>query len=137
MTRIVFLLTVLFSPSIVFATPPAGSTEALLENCKIHLNERLLKDALKINDNTEVALYLIASAKCNSTIVGVVDTLNFYEFLLAGLSSSNLVCTPTNATSKQFAEIFVRYAGAHPEKFHEPATELVLESLSDAFPCKK
>lgn len=46
-------------------------------------------------------------------------------------------CIPQGAVLSQFADIFCRYLGAHPEQRQESADFLLTRSLNEAWPCPK
>lgn len=45
------------------------------------------------------------------------------------------VCVPEGVSRGQVARIIIKYAADHPETLHWPASRLVIEALSSAFPC--
>ncbi len=54
-----------------------------------------------------------------------------------GLRTVTGVCLPSEITRLQLIRVFLSYAQAHPEKHHHPASQLVLEAWTEAFPCKR
>ncbi|MEO0637651.1 MAG: Rap1a/Tai family immunity protein [Pseudomonadota bacterium] len=45
-------------------------------------------------------------------------------------------CIPTRMSVKQLTQIVVKYIKANPEEWHEPASYMVREALSNTFPCE-
>lgn len=45
------------------------------------------------------------------------------------------MCLPPEGTRDQLIRIFMRYAEAHPELFHEHAAWVVVAAVNGAFPC--
>ena len=44
-------------------------------------------------------------------------------------------CLPPEVSPEQTVAVFVRYLETHPERLHLPATPLLKDAFSDAFPC--
>lgn len=62
---------------------------------------------------------------CSSFIIGIAQ---------AGVSN-RVLCLPENATIGQTLAIGRNYIKDHPEKRHIAASELIVASLIEAFPC--
>jgi len=45
------------------------------------------------------------------------------------------VCTPPNLSASALAEVYVKYGANHRGELPEPAAEVVLHALVDAYPC--
>jgi Rap1a immunity proteins len=45
-------------------------------------------------------------------------------------------CLPDEVTTGQTVRILIKFIKDHPEKAHSQTRVLVIESLTDAFPCK-
>ena len=72
---------------------------------------------------------------CLSYISGFSDGLTISS---AMPGNKRLICPPENGVSNgQLVAIFLKWADAHPEQWHEEAGFGVLISLRDAFPCPK
>lgn len=52
-------------------------------------------------------------------------------------SSDVSICGPSQGTAGQLGAIVLKYLAEHPQKLHEKASDLVLNALSSAFPCRK
>jgi hypothetical protein len=59
-------------------------------------------------------------------VSGVVDTGNDVLF-----------CTPDGVTRGQYTAVVAKYIKEHPEQWNQPASELVISAMKQAFPCKK
>jgi hypothetical protein len=46
-------------------------------------------------------------------------------------------CAPEGSSTDQRIRIFVKYANEHPERLHFAAEAIVIESLAQAYPCKR
>ena len=57
---------------------------------------------------------------------GIADALNGY-----------VICFPKGVPRRQMNAIVKQYMIANPAKWNQPADELVIEALSQPFPCKK
>ena len=58
--------------------------------------------------------------------------------LIRGLSIADpRVCTPSGVTFGQLVRVAVAYLDARPARHHEAFADLALESLRQAFPCKR
>ena len=66
---------------------------------------------------------------CFGFVLGVVDT---HSTLLGG---RGVECVPAGTDAKAMTEIVARYLSEHPGQRHLPGFLLVLEALSDTFPC--
>jgi hypothetical protein len=53
------------------------------------------------------------------------------------VSSGVSICSPSQAIAGQLVDIVLKYLAEHPQKLHEKASDLVLNALSLAFPCRK
>jgi len=62
---------------------------------------------------------------CSSIVIGVAQ---------AGVSN-RIFCMPENVTNGQTFTIASEYIKDHPEKRHIAASELIVASLIEAFPC--
>lgn len=60
-----------------------------------------------------------------------------YVSSLAEVFFETEYCPPENFTDSQAAAIVWKWLKANPERWAEPASNLVLASLKTAFPCKK
>jgi hypothetical protein len=47
------------------------------------------------------------------------------------------LCLPSESTMGQKYRVVVKYMNDHPEKTHLPTNVLVLEAITEAFPCPK
>jgi Rap1a immunity proteins len=62
----------------------------------------------------------------------------FTETLIAsGAAQQNGICLPPGASANQNRLVVQKYMADHPEKLHEYAAILILDALSQAFPCTK
>jgi hypothetical protein len=66
-----------------------------------------------------------ATSVCSSLITGIAQ---------AGVSN-RIICMPENATVGETLAVGNNYIEDHPEKRHIAASELILASLMEAFPC--
>jgi hypothetical protein len=69
---------------------------------------------------------------CAGFVSGVEETVR----LLGASGRSELrVCTPGNVTASALAEAFVKYGAGHEGELKDPAAEVVLHALTEAYPC--
>jgi hypothetical protein len=80
----------------------------------------------RFQNGTDVGGDSYKSGSLIGYIVGVVDT-----------SDNVLFCTPDNVKIGQLIDIVKKYLRDNPEKRHRPASDLVIDSLSSVFPCKR
>lgn len=70
----------------------------------------------------------------------VQRVLYFHGYVLGVAHTSRAImtwCLPQGgATAAQLWSVAAKYLRAHPDKWHEPPSHLVMRSLSEAFPCK-
>jgi hypothetical protein len=76
--------------------------------------------------------YQPRQARCAGYVLGVSDALQAAQ----GAGAPNRVCLPATAASTQLVESVGRYLDAHPEKRRLAAQDLVIEALSEQFPCR-
>ena len=70
---------------------------------------------------------------CSGYIIGVFDaavTLARWE------GFAEYICPPEGVTSGQLQKVVVKHLNEHPEKLHFAADSLVLNVLTEAFPCE-
>jgi len=60
-------------------------------------------------------------------IAGVSDAYNGWGWF----------CAPPNAELDQAVALVARYLKEHPDKWHLPGKQIVLDTLSSHFPCKR
>jgi len=53
------------------------------------------------------------------------------------LIDAGYICIPSEANGKQIFYIVIKWTENNPEKWNQPASNLVATPLLDAFPCKK
>ncbi len=75
-------------------------------------------------------LYYVNSASCRHYVVGVADTFSCDEpFHGFGWQSGS------NMSASQMQQVVKRWLNDHPADLHYAAVSLVVEALSEAFPC--
>lgn len=62
---------------------------------------------------------------------GIVRTL--WEI---GGRGTRIVCSPSGATQAQAIRVVIQYIEARPARMHEPFTQLAIEALAAAWPCR-
>jgi Rap1a immunity proteins len=99
-------------------TPPEYSANAVLPNCKAFIGEATVNN--------------VAAAYCNGM-------MNMLTFLGPGRDRSFGQCMqiPKGATNQQIARVIVRYVEARPQRMHENFSQLAVEALHAAWPCKQ
>ena len=70
---------------------------------------------------------------CLGYITGVHDTV---ATLAHWEGFAEYMCTPKGVTSGQFRLVVMKHLNKHPEELHLNAGGLVLNALSEAFPCE-
>ena len=97
-----------------------------------HLAMRTGNDALATCTKDDPSEFW-KKAICMAWMGGVRDghylTMAFFG------SGEALFCVPEDVTNNQFADMFIKYLRANPERRHEPASGLYVLSLMEAFPC--
>lgn len=63
---------------------------------------------------------------CQAYVVGVLEGFD---------ASGKLICLPSGSSGEQYMVIFTNYLQAHPERLHEPAARLLLDSIFETYPC--
>jgi hypothetical protein len=66
----------------------------------------------------------VKSAQCGAYITGVLDTVQDRTF-----------CLPQPAMAAQAIDVVILYLHDHPERNHLPASGLVVDALTEKFPC--
>ena len=72
-------------------------------------------------------------AFCTGYLIAVVEAED--EIVGDGLARKRF-CVPKGVAVEQLSQIFVKYAGAHPDKQYTPAARLARLSLSERYPCR-
>ena len=72
-------------------------------------------------------------AGCSQYIAGVVDE---YALVSASLNIPRTFCLARNITSKQLGRVTLKWLNEHPNTLHFIASSLVVQSLTESFPCK-
>lgn len=62
----------------------------------------------------------------NGFVVGVHDSVE-----------GTIICVPAKVKLGQLVGIVKKYIRDNPEKWNEPASDLVMQALSSTFPCKR
>ena len=70
---------------------------------------------------------------CAGYLVAVVDA---EDEVVGDGSAIKRFCVPKGVEVEQLGSIFVKYAGAHPDKQYAPAARLARLSLSERYPCR-
>ena len=73
------------------------------------------------------------SVECAAYIMGISDAHDYYVHF-GGISN---FCAPMEVTNGQMKAITEKYMEEHPEKLHFAASDIVLNALAEAFPCKQ
>jgi hypothetical protein len=74
-----------------------------------------------INANDKVATYMY-----RGYVAGVQDSFNGIHF-----------CVPANVKLSQSSEIVTQYIKANAKQWHVSAKELIINALSEPFPCEQ
>ncbi len=74
-----------------------------------------------------------SSGRCMGYIGATADM----GFILEYVDKATPFCIPNGASFKQLVAVFVRWADAHPERWHEPMVMGPMDAFREAFPCKK
>ena len=75
-----------------------------------------------------------ALAGCIGFVTGIVDGAT----VASGHKANPYfpVCLPTAVTREQLVRVVLKYGDNHPEQLHLPAARLVIQALSEGFPCQ-
>ncbi len=76
--------------------------------------------------DNDITINFTASGNYSGYVTGVADATN-------GL----FWCNPGNITYNQEFKVVSKYLNNNPEKLHLKAVDLVVQALTEAFPCKK
>ena len=71
---------------------------------------------------------------CAGYLVAMVDAED--EIAVGDGSATKRFCVPKGVDVDQLSTLFVKYAGAHPDKEFAPAARIARLSLSDRYPCR-
>ena len=71
---------------------------------------------------------------CMGYISGIID-MDFVKMAIGNAAPS--FCVPDGVTMDQKESIVIKYMEENPEMLHHPFAMIVIDSLSDAFPCDK
>ncbi|XUU59727.1 Rap1a/Tai family immunity protein [Erythrobacter sp. HA6-11] len=77
--------------------------------------------------------YYQKNAFCTAYIVGVVDTINYYQ---GADEIHNFVCIPPNVRAGQLRDVVVKFLRENPAERHKGAEALVFIAVAFAFPCE-
>jgi len=70
-------------------------------------------------------------AACTTYVMGVLDAVNLMESRSGG---SSAFCAP-EITSDEVTDVVTKHLKRHPARWESPAATLVVEALTEAFPC--
>jgi hypothetical protein len=73
----------------------------------------------------------------DATDAAAIETTDTDVGYIFGDLESSHACIPENANLEQLRQVFLRHMRQRPEKWHLPASGLVLYALAKALPCKK
>ena len=97
--------------------------DPILTTVMEHYKAQGEEPALRLSEERDVRL---ATGYRLAYILGVYDA-----------SSDVSICGPSQATAGQLVAIVLKHLAEHPQKLHGKASDLVLNALSSAFPCRK
>lgn len=89
---------------------------------------KYMREFEKVNTGSKDINYHYAN-RYVSYVIGVYDTLELY-----GIIYNPLIAKTSQG---QIASIVAKFLKNNPERWHEPAADLVRDVLIKAFPCKK
>jgi len=69
---------------------------------------------------------------CAGFVSGVEEAIRLLEH--TGRSEYRL-CTPADVSASALAEVYLKYGARHKGELADPAAEVVLHALRDAYPC--
>jgi hypothetical protein len=106
----------------------------MLKNCKAYVRMLDTPTNLQaVSHDDEVY-----GAHCVSYVAGVVD--DHFSCQINDTSPfdpTKHFCLPDGVTPNQTVRVIVKWLEDHPARLHERAIGLVLNSLSDSFPCRQ
>ena len=123
--RIVLVCCLLLASGRVFALE---SAQEYLSACKDIANAKVTEERVFFAPSFESGQCWGAFGAIQKTVAYADRATNLPYFL---------VCAPPETTLSQFVAIFVAYAQRHPERLHESYYEVAMDSLREAFPCRR
>jgi hypothetical protein len=120
---VLFLLFVFSAESQVSAQEHIKFDSLMLrEYCKLAEADPTTLSADKLNH----------AVMCTFYVEGVLD-----GYIIGTEPAKRLVCRPEHSTFLQSALIVSKYLQDHPEMLHYDPDYLIIDALSEAFPCKR
>lgn len=96
----------------------------LLQSCNYFLE--VMNNGGRSTNIYNTADQMSGFGACSGYVAGISDMASGYFF-----------CPPSNANYSQYARIVAKYLNNHPEKLNLIPLALVINALSEAFPCPK
>jgi|SRR5882672_6784813 len=83
----------------------------------------------------------VTDGVCIGYVNGVLEGFNMAMRLgqvarHATITTGSFFCLPSESTMGQKYRVVVKYMNDHPEKTHNPTELLILDAVTEAFPCK-
>ncbi len=120
LTLLMFILAMLMASPV-----KAANGEKLLNDCN-----NIIKYQQNKSDKT---VSTVGAGSCFGYIGATIDT---HSSLVEYFNRDKLFCSPPNLKSGDAARLVVNYVKKYPQKVNVLASDLVLEALIEAFPCK-
>jgi hypothetical protein len=95
------------------------------------MTDNVLSKRARLLDSNAADAYLMGI--CAGTIAGI----SFLAEYVVTKKGSYGICTPDGVTHAQSVSVAVRYLNSHPERLHQQFSQLVLDAVRDAWPCKR
>ncbi|HLY61128.1 MAG TPA: Rap1a/Tai family immunity protein [Terriglobia bacterium] len=100
--------------------------ESLLRDCNIAVKS--------IDEDQSAALDRMSTGLCLGYLAGFLD--GFGQGLTSGARGEQAICPPAeHFNMNQVARVVSKFLRDHPERLHQFADHLVLDSMHEAFPC--
>jgi hypothetical protein len=98
-------------------------------------------DFLRVCDTKE-SNRTVMDGVCLGYVNGVLEGFNMAMRLGQAarhetITTGSLFCLPSESTMGQKYRVVVKYMNDHPEKTHNPTELLILDAITEAFPCKQ
>ncbi len=128
--RLSLLSLLLLAPVVAFAEQPAADADVVFP-------QRLSARDLLYTCNSSAITHVGRERRryCAGFISGVEEAARLLQ-ARHGNGGRASTCLPVDVSSRRLADIYSRYASQHESILEQPAAEVALDALANAFPCQ-